>query len=156
MNKVFIGLPVTYILMSIAVFFNSIATGSLRSLTDLPTIINSSLFLPFTLLTGSIVCTLGVSLILWIPIWWIVGSITILVAPRLGNTLNEARPEANNQLVTAQRASPAQRAIAQYIKKAENSGLSDQAIDNRLVANGWSEDEIELARGLANIERRRG
>lgn len=153
MNKVYVGIPTTYILMSISIFFISIFSGSLRSLADLGIIISNILLIPAGVFIGSIVCTLGVSLLIWIPIWWVIGSIVIAIAPpRIANILGVQKLQVTNQPVRRIKASPSQLALANYIKKAENTGLSDQAIFNRLLVKGWTQEEIESAQEIAHLQ----
>lgn len=153
MKKVYVGIPVTYIVMAISVFAISISQpGTWTSFGAFWLAFTSSLLMPSGIVLGSIVCTLGVSLVIWIPIWWIAGTLTLSLVPRVADILERNRSATIPLPVIPRQASPTQLAIANYIKKAENSGLSERAIINRLIANGWTEAEIERARVVTRNE----
>ncbi len=83
--------------------------------------------LPFFLLT--IVCTLGISLVVWIPLAFFIGT---LVCMLFGIEKKGA-------------VSKEQQALKDYVSRAKNSGLSSEEIKKALKDKGWSEDEITAA-----------
>lgn len=98
----------------------------------------------------SVVCTAGISLALWLPLWWVVGfAITgaySLIAQLAGWQRIEVPITAANQTVSF---TPEQVALANYTRDARTKGLSETQIASRLAAQGWSNEEIELAQRIA-------
>ncbi|OKH12522.1 hypothetical protein [[Limnothrix rosea] IAM M-220] len=103
-----------------------------------------------TLVLASIICTAGLSLIVWFPCSWLVGFLVLYLINSLKrksfvppseivvqSTSVEAEPTAvlSNDIL----------AIAQYIKKSRNKGASDSQITNRLKWTGWTEKDIKMA-----------
>lgn len=80
----------------------------------------------------SIVCTAGVSLVVWIPCAFVIG---VLIFVWLG--IEEKTPLSKEQ-----------RALRDYVSRAKNSGLSSEEIKKALKDKGWSEDEITAAGGI--------
>ncbi|HAX78515.1 MAG TPA: hypothetical protein DCY88_22460 [Cyanobacteria bacterium UBA11372] len=108
------------------------------------------------------VCTLGIGLAIWLGFAWLVGMVIvgsiwgILRVTGLatenrtsteGETSGESRPQ--------ERVSTEELALVDYTIKAKERGFSDTQIASRLQAQGWSNEEIELAQGLANVNIRR-
>jgi len=83
--------------------------------------------LPFFIL--SIVCTLGISLVVWIPLAFFIGTwvCMLLGIEKKGSVSKE------------------QQALRDYVSRAKNSGLSSEEIKKALKDKGWSEDEITAA-----------
>lgn len=110
----------------------------------------------FALVALSIICTAGISLILWLPLWYGVGYVTILLVrfglhlvglDFLGNLFNKkpaADAPAGPPTLTAE-----QTALVNYIKKARHKGLTDEQISGNLKTNGWSSNAISDAFQLA-------
>lgn len=74
----------------------------------------------------SIICTLGISLVVWIPLAFFIGT---LVCMLLG--IEKKGPVSKEQ-----------QALRDYVSRAKNSGLSSEEIKKALKDKGWSEDEI--------------
>ena len=99
-----------------------------------------------TFLILSIVCTAGISLVLWISIWWGIGFLfTTLVravgGPDLAGRGNAAKKRQAVQLLRNE----TELALANYINTATLNGMSDPEIRNRLLKVGWNEVEIDKA-----------
>ncbi len=115
---------------------------------------------------GSIVCTLGISLILWLPLWygvgWIVTAIFKTIEGHLGpekdkgiTSAAEALPQTGKLQALTERLNqelhndPAlarnQAALLNYISKAREKGLSNQQITLNLANTGWPADHINQA-----------
>lgn len=77
----------------------------------------------------SIVCTLGISLVVWVPLAFFIGT---LVCMLFGIEKNGS-------------VSKEQQALRDYVIRAKNSGLSSEEIKKALKDKGWSEDEIIAA-----------
>ncbi len=95
----------------------------------------------------SIVCTLGISLVVWLPIWFVLGWIVLAISEAAGLTGASKKPpgiatQQDRDLI----------AVIDYLGKAEASGLSDEQITRELEAAGWSVAMIDEARKLrANL-----
>lgn len=77
----------------------------------------------------SIVCTLGISLVVWIPLAFFIGTLVCMLfgIEKKGSVSKE------------------QQALRDYVSRAKNIGLSSEEIKKALKEKGWSEDEITAA-----------
>jgi hypothetical protein len=95
----------------------------------------------FGILALSIVCTAGLGLVFWIPLWWGVGWVTVTVV----GAVVESRTTQ-----PAKRGKPVVRrtdgAIQTYIRKATAAGMNQDLIVDCLQSQGWSAAEIQKAR----------
>lgn len=119
----------------------------------------------FSLIFLSIVCTLGISLVIWIPLFWLVGYITLSIIYKINPQLNQSSlsndqdinqsPVPNNQSLKNQGVFFVNNkqiyALVDYIKKAQAKGYSDSQIETRLKKNGWSQSEIDQAFQLITL-----
>ena len=118
-----VGAIVTYILLSIV----------LGSASD-----------TFILMGASIICTLGISLVIWLPLWYGVGYIVMLLYGLL--TRPRAEPDAQQSGVADKPSlTNDQRALVDYIRKAAAKGFSREKITENLRNNGWTGDNIDWA-----------
>ena len=89
----------------------------------------------FGLLLISVVCTAGLGLLVWIPLWWVVGWLTLSVAGiNMGKKISTGLT------------SPMERdadVVAKYIKDARGQGMGDEDIDKALRLHGWREEFIQ-------------
>ncbi|MEM8640829.1 MAG: hypothetical protein AAGG51_18730 [Cyanobacteria bacterium P01_G01_bin.54] len=105
-----------------------------------------------TLVLVSIVCTLGISLLIWIPLCWLAGMLVLGIfagtVKLIG--LNAAQRSAEKVLQPAitNRATIQQQSLANYIRKAQAKGFSESQIQSRLRQEGWSAEEIEGAQAV--------
>ena len=91
----------------------------------------------------SIVCTLGLSLIIWIPIFWIVG---ILVMLLIGLLYSIFAPQTHNSRQPATTpVTDYNRELVSFIYKSRRHGASDAQIVSRLQQQQWTALEIERA-----------
>ncbi|GEM_PF-2844739 len=116
------------------------------------------------ILIGLTICTLGIGLVIFAVIAWLVGM--IIVAPIWFPVLlylnrNSARRETSsdrlqqesplmtpNETVPRQERSsltPNQIALIEYMRKGSSYGWSNSQITNRLKVQGWSDEDIESA-----------
>jgi hypothetical protein len=101
----------------------------------------------FLILLVSIVCTAGIGLVVWIPLWWAVGWLVLTLFSKIrgpGGT-----PASSDRAATAAIATPASSAelsLVQFLKQAEVRGVDRDKIDRALMNAGWSEEEILQAR----------
>lgn len=98
----------------------------------------------------SLICTAGISLIIWIPSCWLVGFITLTIfdlCRRLfaASSMTMATASAPGEATTNTTVSNDILAIATYITKSRKREASDSQIRNRLKTTGWSEKEIDGA-----------
>lgn len=91
----------------------------------------------FIVFAASIVCTMGVSLVIWIPIFWLIGLLVlgIMYAVGLVFVRSPATPPVQRDLM----------AIIGYIQQSRRHGASDNQITNRLREHGWTDTEIDQA-----------
>jgi hypothetical protein len=129
---VLLGLPITFI--SLALLAGGIENA-------------------WIILWTSVVCTAGISLLIWVPLWWFVGWIIIKIFESLtGRTIaGGVDAEATHIVSTGQTVpiSSDQKSLIDYIEKASRQGLSETQISSRLKAQGWGEDEIQQAQSFA-------
>jgi len=106
----------------------------------------------------SVVCTLGMSLVIWLPLAWLVGIVTLslLMAIYLAGKkligwqwpLLEARLQRQPQDTAGQ--SPTTQALHRYISQATAKGYSEDQIQRRLLKQGWTTAEIAAAQTLTS------
>jgi hypothetical protein len=102
------------------------------------------------ILAATIVCTAGISLVVLIPMWWIVGWVTLAIVgefrTKVDKDLSKAKHE--NELVGG--LTPVSGwtdvALEGYLRKAETKGLDPKKVTDRLLHLGWSIGEIQTAR----------
>lgn len=126
----------------------------------------------FGLMALSIICTAGISLIIWVPVWYLLGYMVIAlgrmalnaagvdVGAMFGGSKGDkasaddpAAPPSLQNLTTALDENLAvktnltkdQAALTSYIRKAKQKGLSNDAITRNLGQNGWNTDSINQA-----------
>lgn len=113
-----------------------------------------------TMIAISVICTVGISLVIWIPLgylvgWGVLALIGLFVKTGKDNPTNNpasSAPKKNLSNLTELldkdlRSKPAltidQQAIVNYIKKAQSKGLDESEINSNLRNNGWSADTIQ-------------
>lgn len=112
----------------------------------------------FWLLVGSVVCTAGIGLVVWIPLSLVVGWAALTLAKEIANTAgisngdgvarNAAQTESMRQQAarTAQDTTPQERiALDEYIRRAVRLGHTYERILTTLTEQGWKEAEIHQA-----------
>lgn len=122
--RIAVGMAVSFLVTTIVMIF---ATADLTA---------ALLIFP-SLLAASVICTLGLGLIIWVPLFWLVGFIVLAIADLFG--FPRTRVQAT---------SPVQRdirAITGYISQSRVQGASDTQITTRLREKGWTDDEINRA-----------
>lgn len=95
------------------------------------------------LLLVSIVCTAGIGLVLWIPVWWFVGAFTLYVWFKSfrGKPALKLEPVPNaTELRKVEHL-----ALKAYVDKAMANGMSPDEMTRRLQDNGWQKADIERA-----------
>lgn len=90
----------------------------------------------------SIICTAGVSLLIWFPLAFVIGSI-ILKLIQLFTEKKENAPKVKGQI------SKNQQALANYIHREREDGFNDEQILSLLKGQGWTEGEIKEALNIA-------
>lgn len=101
----------------------------------------------FMILLVSIVCTAGIGLVVWIPLWWTVGWLTQTLFYKFRGT--DAAGDSAGRAAAAADEEPAsseELSLVQFLKRAEARGVSREVIDRALLGAGWSEVEIFQAR----------
>lgn len=97
----------------------------------------------------SIICTAGISLVVWIPLCWFVGWVAIkMIENASGRTLipydsMEIRSDALRQQNIS--LTPQNISLIDYIEKGIKQGWSESQITSRLRAQGWEDEEIAEA-----------
>jgi hypothetical protein len=103
-----------------------------------------------TLLFFSIICTAGISLILWLPLWYGVGYLGAALFRLLLRAIEgqSSTPPQQSPAPAAPTGEPGQGlsrdqvAVFNYIKKAKAKGLNREFISKALQANGWTAESI--------------
>ncbi|MEA5468186.1 hypothetical protein [Spirulina sp. 06S082] len=91
----------------------------------------------------SIICTAGVSLVMWVPLWWLVGWIVVAIYQAIAKPSQGDRDRPVNPIKDAN-----QQALVNYMKLAKSKGFSDTQISTRLRVEGWGNEEITEAQQL--------
>lgn len=130
----------------------AIPTGAVIILCSLA-IFSGDLQAALAMILISIVCTLGISLLIWIPLCWLAGILTIGISVGLVKLLRsqvqqKVPGEAIVQPAIVDRALAERQSLANYIRKAQKKGLSESQIQSRLRQEGWSVTEIANAQAL--------
>ena len=101
------------------------------------------------ILVFSVICTAGISLILWLPIWYGVGYLMVALFRLLVRAFGGQPSSPQQPLAQAapageqgQALSRDQLAVTNYIKKARAKGLNRESISKTLQTNGWTADSI--------------
>lgn len=105
----------------------------------------------FFMMALSIICTLGISLIIWLPVWYALGYVVVMLfrlvvkspAETEAKTAAEAAQPADRPSLTND-----QQAILDYIDKATAKGLNRAQIAQNLEKNGWTSQSINWAFGV--------
>ena len=110
--------------------------GTYTGLTDDYTSVPDGIFSSMMFIVGSIICTAGIGLVGWIPIWWGLGALALALWE--GTRPSETKSE--NPL----RLDHGQQLVVDFIQKQRARGaLSRNEINNRLREMGWSDATIE-------------
>lgn len=101
----------------------------------------------FMILFASIVCTVGIGLVIWIPLSYAVGSFVFAIASNLSEKIQPKSTKVEKPSLTKE-----QKALIDYIKKARKSGLTDDRITSTLLDKGWTNEAVRDAFGQTNVE----
>lgn len=108
------------------------------------------------------ICTLGIGSAIWLGFAWLIGIVIVgffvgvlKIANLVGGNRTSSEGETSGETPPQERLSTEEVALVDYTIKAKEKGLSDTQIATRLQAQGWKNEEIELAQGLANVNLRR-
>ena len=106
----------------------------------------------FLIIGASIVCTAGIGLVVWVPLCWCAGAATLalirLVTAKIDVAANaDDKPQPHFDRLFGQD----DLALTEYLRKANDRGISNDRIDARLRRTGWHDSEIRRAR--ENIDR---
>lgn len=95
----------------------------------------------FALILVSVVCTGGIGLALWIPLWWAVGIMSYWVLEALQVIKSKNLTEISEKV----KISKEELALNNYIYSARQQRLTDLQIKNLLLSKGWKENDINSA-----------
>lgn len=121
-NKGLVGIPITFLLL--ALFSGGFANA-------------------WQILSISIVCTAGISLIIWIPLFWAVGWLTFEIYGLISKLIGQRTAPQEVAEIDSQQVS-----LIKYIEKCNRQGWSETQIISRLRAHGWSDEEIIEAQNI--------
>ena len=140
---------------------NSLAVGSIV-LFIFMAVAGGSIQAAVGMLIALTICTLGIGLVIWLCFAWLVGIVIVgpiwgimKVAGVVTENITSTEGETSGESRLQERLSTTELALVDYTIKAKERGFSDTQIASRLQAQGWSNEEIELAQGLANVNQRR-
>lgn len=93
------------------------------------------------LLMYSVICTAGVGLVIWILLWYGVGSVVYWIISSVFTEPEKPaeKGKANHDLLQAKD----KLAIISYINSARSNHIKDEAIESMLKLNGWSDTAIK-------------
>ena len=112
----------------------------------------------FGLVAFSIICTLGISLILWLPACYLVGFLPVwalrqlLRDPAESSDAHPADNPGHTAVPSEPKLSHDQLALVNYIKKARAKGLNQERIRQNLERNGWAAERIAWAVGFVTSQ----
>src|SRR3989344_9015960 len=89
----------------------------------------------------SIICTAGVSLVIWIPLSYGIGSLAFSIYESVTKSKKDGE-EPKSSLTNDQKA------LTDYIHQSRSKGVNDDNIFSMLKNNGWAENVIHDAFGL--------
>lgn len=96
----------------------------------------------------SIICTAGLSLLIWIPVLTGMGMVTILLLGLIFPAMRAMPGDGPRSATSGAPSSGSGRAgISRYIERMQGAGMPDEVILERLKRAGWSEKEIGSASG---------
>ena len=95
----------------------------------------------FQIIALSIICTAGIGLIIWIPVWALIGWITLKLI-----TMVSGKSEKSGTPPPLPNFSREEKAIINYLEIARRFGTSDEKATADLKTAGWSDDAIDNAR----------
>jgi len=100
----------------------------------------------FVFLFLSIVCTAGIGLVVWLPVWWIVGWATLALLAWGRSTLGD-KPIGELPSVSSQEdlSFLEDQALTAYIRQAMAAGMDADEMTRRMLQNGWQKAEIKVA-----------
>ena len=100
----------------------------------------------FMLLLFSIVCTAGIGLVFWIPVWALVGGLTLAIIGRFSGTVEE-KPDERHGSGSLPRNKDIRHdlALTAYIKQSVATGMDADEMTRRLQLSGWATGEIQSA-----------
>jgi hypothetical protein len=116
----------------------------------------------FWLLVGSVVCTAGIGLVVWIPLSLVVGWAALTLAKEIANTTgisnrdgvvrnsterteSVVRQQAIARTISQNTTPQEQIALDEYIRRAIRLGHTYERILSTLTEQGWKESEIHQA-----------
>lgn len=100
----------------------------------------------WTFILISLVCTLGMSLVMWVPLWWLTGLIVLAVLDLIRIAITHS---SNTQRRSTEPTERDTIALVGYISRSRIAGASDGQITQRLREQGWTQTEI--ARALSHF-----
>lgn len=127
--KVVIGFSIIFFLISLTAV---ISGGGL----------NDGISMAFMIFALSVICTYGISLVLWIPLCYGTGSLAVSIYESLSKSRKTDGEGPKSPLTNDQKA------LTGYIHQSRNKGVSDDSIFSMLKNNGWAENAIRDAFGL--------
>src|SRR3989344_6636765 len=92
----------------------------------------------YQLYAFSIICTAGISLLLWVPLWFGVGSLVVASVTAMRQSIKGKTPEAEQK----SKLTNDQKALTDYIHQSRSKGVNDDNIFSLLKSNGWEENAI--------------
>lgn len=92
----------------------------------------------------SIICTGGISMVVYYPLSYLIGSLVEKFLIRKNDPFTEDMDNSKKEVVLSNK----QKALIDYIRKSKLVGNSDNKIFEILIANGWEEKDVREAYGL--------
>ncbi|MFK7770044.1 MAG: hypothetical protein AB8B55_22740 [Mariniblastus sp.] len=99
---------------------------------------------PLALIAFSIICTAGIGLVVWLPIFWLVGWIAISLFRLFSRNQNDNGSTESGSPSSAQLSVP-DPALMRYMAAAKANGMDDASVTKNLANAGWSFESIALA-----------
>ena len=125
-------------------FFGRLGLGFLISI-PITSIVAGGVEDAFGLFVISIVCTGGIGLVFWIPVWWLVGALAFLLIGIVWKTEEKSDPKPKPIRNPTKLPSADYLALKAYIAKVMASGMGVEEMTRRLQNNGWKAADIESA-----------
>lgn len=93
----------------------------------------------------SVVCTAGLGLVIWIPVCWFLGEVTLEFLGALTGRSSRNRssaPSADGAATPAPAGSTMNSALQTYVERMRAAGVADDELPARLRRVGWDEQTI--------------
>lgn len=107
----------------------------------------------FQFFTISVICTAGISLIIWVPLLMLLGTTVVAISNLItGNKQTKLSTDIVSKTTMNPPSSNNELALIGYIVSSRNSKMDDTTIRSNLKSGGWTNQDIDSAFKRSNPE----